>query len=142
MNHIVIEPKNDKENQEYLTELMEEHQYSNGKELFFEYQKYSYMLTENGNVMGGYYATQRDDVVHLHLLAVDKIARGKRYGENLLRHLIDLAIEQDATRITLTTLDFQAKDFYIKQGFHIFGELENTPVKGVKKYYLTMEIEV
>ncbi|MEG0328388.1 MAG: GNAT family N-acetyltransferase [Erysipelothrix sp.] len=140
MYQIVIEPRNDKENQEYLMELLEEHQYSNNREIFFEYQKYSFILSENDKVMGGYYATQHDDVVHLHLLAVDKKARKKRYGVALLKHLINLAIDQDATRITLTTLDFQAKDFYIKQGFHIFGELENTPVKGVKKYYLTMEI--
>lgn len=138
MNNYLIEPREEMENEEYLTKLLEEHQDSNDKAVFLKHHSYSYLLSENGINIGGYIATQQDDIVHLQLLAVDDKSRGKGYGEALLKHLINLAKKQDATRITLTTLDFQAKDFYMKHGFHIFGELYDTPVKGVKKYYLTL----
>lgn len=34
------------------------------------------------------------------------------------------------------TFDFQAKDFYLKRGYEIFGELENSPRPGHKRFYL------
>ena len=37
--------------------------------------------------------------------------------------------------IHLDTCDFQSKDFYLKQGYEIFGVLDNCP-KGHKRYYL------
>ena len=37
--------------------------------------------------------------------------------------------------IHLDTFDFQAKDFYLKHGYEVFGVLDDCP-KGHKRYYM------
>ena len=34
------------------------------------------------------------------------------------------------------TFDFQAKDFYLKQGYEIFGVVDSSPRPGHKRYYM------
>jgi len=41
--------------------------------------------------------------------------------------------------IILDTFDFQAKDFYTKQGYEVFGILDNCP-EGHKRYYMKKNI--
>lgn len=43
------------------------------------------------------------------------------------------------SHIILDTFDFQAKNFYIKQGYEIFGILDNCP-EGHKRYYMKKNI--
>jgi len=44
-----------------------------------------------------------------------------------------------ATLAHLDTFDFQAKDFYIKNSYKIFGVLENCPA-GHKRYYFSKSL--
>ena len=37
--------------------------------------------------------------------------------------------------ITLSTKSYQAKDFYVKQGYEIYASLEDVPQRGVTKYH-------
>ena len=37
--------------------------------------------------------------------------------------------------VHLDTFDFQARDFYLKHGYEIFGTLENCP-EGHNRYYM------
>jgi hypothetical protein len=50
------------------------------------------------------------------------------------------AIKLGANIAHLDTFDFQAKDFYIKQGYEIFGILEGCPI-GHKRYYLFKHLQ-
>ena len=43
--------------------------------------------------------------------------------------------EKGCHLIHLDTFDFQAKDFYIKHGYEVFGVLDECPKKH-KRYYL------
>jgi hypothetical protein len=45
-----------------------------------------------------------------------------------------------AAMIHLDTFDFQAKGFYLKQGYAIFSTLENSPVQGCNRYYLQKKL--
>ena len=55
--------------------------------------------------------------------------------EDLLKEIENIAIEKGCHLIHLDTFDFQAKDFYIKHGYEVFGVLDECPKKH-KRYYL------
>ncbi len=49
------------------------------------------------------------------------------------------AQNKGAILVHLDTFDFQAKDFYLRHGYEVFGVLENPPTgfyKQHKRYYL------
>jgi len=69
------------------------------------------------------------------ILFVEESYRNQGLGSILLNKVEHEAKQQGATLIHLDTFDFQAKDFYLKHGYEIFGILDNCP-PGHKKYYL------
>ena len=50
------------------------------------------------------------------------------------------AVDQGVTLLHLDTFDFQARDFYINQGYKVFGVLENCP-QGHNRYYLKNDLK-
>jgi GNAT superfamily N-acetyltransferase len=69
-------------------------------------------------------------------LFIDEQHRGKKLGCKLLHFVEQEAKAMGAMLSHLDTFDFQAKDFYLKQGNTQFGILEDCP-KGHKRYYLS-----
>ena len=61
-------------------------------------------------------------------------------GKRLLTEIEKIAVEEDCTLIHLNTFDFQAKDFYIKYGYEIFGVLEDCPENHCR-YYLKKKLK-
>jgi GNAT superfamily N-acetyltransferase len=61
--------------------------------------------------------------------------RRKGIGRQLLARAEELAIQNGCDHIHLDTFDFQARGFYEKNGFHVFGAIEDYPI-GHKRYYL------
>lgn len=60
-------------------------------------------------------------------------------GTKLLIETEEKAKSKGAIIALLDTFDFQAKDFYLKNGYTIFGELDNFPI-GHKRYYLQKKL--
>lgn len=92
---------------------------------------------KEGNVIGGincilFYCW---NTMYIDMLWVSENHRKNGHGSKLLNEVEKIAREQKCTLIHLETMDFQAKDFYIKNGYEIFGELENVP-DGHKRYYM------
>lgn len=69
------------------------------------------------------------------VLWIDEKYRHLGYGSKLIKKVENDAIEQGYHLAHLDTFDFQAKEFYLKQGYDVFGELENCP-EGHKRFYL------
>lgn len=69
------------------------------------------------------------------MLWISENHRKSGHGSKLLNEVERIARDEKCTLIHLETMDFQAKDFYIKNGYEIFGELENVP-NGHKRYYM------
>ena len=61
-------------------------------------------------------------------------------GTKLLNEIEKIAIEEKCNLIHLDTFDFQAKDFYIKQGYEVFGVLEHCPANHCR-YYLKKKLQ-
>ena len=66
---------------------------------------------------------------------VDKGHQKKGLGASLLAELEEKAEKAGVSSITLSTKSYQAKDFYIKQGYEIYASLEDVPQIGVTKYH-------
>lgn len=77
--------------------------------------------------------------MYIDVLWVKEGSREKGYGSILLREVEKIAKEKECSLIHLDTFDFQAKDFYLKHGYEIFGVLENCPVDHMR-YYLKKNI--
>lgn len=69
------------------------------------------------------------------VLFVDEKHRKQGLGHILLEAMEEEAKSLDIKLIHLDTFDFQAKDFYLKHGYEVFGVLDDCP-QGHKRYYM------
>ena len=95
-----------------------------------------YVIKDNGVIVAGINAF----VYHWGMLFIDELFvseayRKKRFASYLMKKVENEAKLIGATLAHTDTFDFQAKDFYLKQGYTVFGVLEDCP-PGHKRYYL------
>ena len=96
-------------------------------------------LKRGGDVIAGADCISMYDWMHVKLLWVKESERKHGYGTKLLKLIENEAIVRKCRGIHLDTFSFQAKDFYLKFGFKIFGEIKDHP-KGHERYYLQKSI--
>jgi GNAT superfamily N-acetyltransferase len=75
------------------------------------------------------------------MLFVDKAFRNKGYGKLLLNKVEREARTNNCHLMHLDTFDFQAKDFYLKNGFEVFGVLPDCP-KAHTRFYLKKALNI
>ncbi len=96
----------------------------------------NYVVKDNGTVIAGIRSCfYLGKCVVINVLFVDENHRHKGLGSLLLNKVEVEAKAIGARLIHLDTFDFQAKDFYLKYGYEIFGVLDNCP-PGHKRYYM------
>ena len=100
-----------------------------------EPQDYYLAREEEGRLIVLLYAQKVLENIHIKALVVDKGHQKKGLGASLLAELEEKAEKAGVSSITLSTKSYQAKDFYIKQGYEIYASLEDVPQKGVTKYH-------
>lgn len=111
----------------------------NGRQLSFhgdveEFQ--NYVIKDKENIIAGIKTClYLRECMFISVLFVDEQYRGKGLGSRLLQYAEDKAKSMGIKLAHLDTFDFQAKDFYFKHGYEIFGVLDDCP-KGHKRYYL------
>ncbi|MGW1205275.1 GNAT family N-acetyltransferase [Streptomyces cyaneofuscatus] len=97
-------------------------------------------LDEHGAVAGGLTGRTWAYWLHVELLWVDARHRGSGLGSQLLAEAERVArTERACTRSRLETWDFQAPDFYRKQGYEEIGRVEDYP-PGVTEFILTKRL--
>jgi GNAT superfamily N-acetyltransferase len=74
-----------------------------------------------GNLLGGVTGRVLHGVLSVHLLALAPTVRRAGLGTQLLQALENAAHERGATVSRVDTLEFEAPEFYQKQGYEIFG---------------------
>ncbi len=77
--------------------------------------------------------------LYIDSLWVDADYRKFGFGTKLLNEVEMIARKRGGRLIHLDTFDFQAKDFYIKQGYEVFGVLDNCP-ENHRRYYMKKDI--
>ncbi|NOU52490.1 GNAT family N-acetyltransferase [Pseudoalteromonas sp. JBTF-M23] len=94
---------------------------------------------DNEQIIGGLQASVVWSHCVLELLWLSEQVRGKGVGTQLMQYLEQFAKQHNLYQIRTETLDFQAKPFYEKLGFKVYGELENTP-PGHTSYFLVKQL--
>ena len=90
---------------------------------------------KNGKVQGGIRATAFWNYCIIELLWLAPTTRGLGVGSKLMTAAESYAAEQGFKYIRTETLSFQARPFYEKLGFKVYGELPDCP-KGHTTYCL------
>ncbi len=89
------------------------------------FQNISKGLKQNEKVVGGISGfVELGCALKIELLWIDENLRGQNFGEKLLSSIENDAKQIGATFSYVETFDFQAKHFYEKYGYEIFGQLE------------------
>ena len=78
----------------------------------------------SGATMGGLWGRISYDWLFVELLSVDPAHRGGGHGVKLMREAEARARAEGCVGIWLDTYDFQARGFYEKLGFEVFGSLD------------------
>ena len=100
-----------------------------------EPQDYYLRREEDGRLIALLHAQQVLKNIHIKALVVDREHQKKGLGASLLVELEEKAEKAGVSSITLSTKSYQARDFYIKQGYEIYASLTDVPQKGITKYH-------
>lgn len=84
---------------------------------------------------GGLYATDGYGWAFIRYLAVPEQYRGQGLGRRLMTEAEKIARDRGYIGLWLDTFEFQARPFYEKLGFEVFGELEGGQ-GAIARYFL------
>lgn len=90
---------------------------------------------DNGATEGGLWGRIGYDWLFVELLVVPEVARGTGLGRQLMDRAEAIARDAGCAGVWLDTYEFQARGFYEKLGYDVFGTLEDHPV-GQRRYFL------
>ena len=95
------------------------------------------ILDQNGKIIAGCVAFSTVwNTAEVSVLWVEEEYRNQRLGTKLLNEIECDVKKNGCTIISLDTFDWQAKGFYEKNGYSVFGELKDCP-KGHSRYYMS-----
>ena len=102
----------------------------------------SFVLRDaSGRVVGGVLAETNAQWCFVQALWVADEHRARGYGSQLLTAMEDAARERGCIGVYLDTYSFQARPFYERLGYTVFGVLPDMPPGGTK-YHLAKRIDV
>ena len=90
---------------------------------------------KRGLIIAGINALSCWQMIHISEFYVDPEYRNQGIGSILINKIEDEAKIKGAIVSHTDTFDWQAKDFYLKHGYAIFGVIENCP-PGHKRFFL------
>ena len=82
---------------------------------------------DGGNVVGGVTGYSRWGWLYLGSVAVPAELRGQGWGRRLIEATDMAAVQRVCRYIWLDTYSFQARPFYEKLGYRVFGQLPDHP---------------
>lgn len=93
----------------------------------------------NQEIVGGVIGNSYWGWLYISLLWVKEELRGLGFGRRLMEQAEEEARRRGVTNVYLDTFSFQAPDFYLKQGYQVFGVLPNFPA-GQQRIFLTKQL--
>ena len=124
---------------QYIVEGLHKHDKKVGYNLFEGNEKLGtkvgFEALENDKTIGGVTGKISDlDYLHISLLQVEEAYRGKNIGTKLVQKMEEYAKKKNLSGVTINTLSYQAKGFYLKLGYTIYGEFTDKKTS-VSKYF-------
>ncbi|SJL83769.1 GNAT family N-acetyltransferase [Vibrio palustris] len=99
----------------------------------------AFVKDENNQTVGGILGEIKWGWLYVEGLWMSAEIRSRGFGSRLLSHLEGYACAQGIMRYRLETTSFQALAFYQKQGYVIFGELDDMPPNHTS-YFLKKQV--
>ncbi|KQL35310.1 MULTISPECIES: GNAT family N-acetyltransferase [Bacillaceae] len=99
-----------------------------------------FIKDENSIVRGGILAEACWNWLEIQTFMIDEDIRKSGFGTKLLLELEKIALEKECDFIKVDTLSFQALDFYEKNGYQVYGSLDNVG-RDYKHYYLKKDLK-
>ena len=97
------------------------------------------LFDDEENPVGGLYGRTDYSWLFIELIFVPESMRGQGIGREVMKMAEQEAIARNCHGAWLDTFEFQARTFYEKLGYQVFGELKDFPV-GHQRYYLTKQL--
>ena len=94
-----------------------------------------YLKDSDGQVRGGLVGFLAWRWLSIDLLWVDEPLRGQGHGRTLLQRAEDEARSAGCVGARLDTYEFQARPFYERLGYEVFGVLDGYPA-GTRTYHM------
>ena len=85
------------------------------------------------------FVAKDENGLEIKILWVKEGYRKKGVGSQILKHTEAIAIQKGAEIAMLDTFDFQAEQFYLKNGYQAIGEIKDFP-KGHKRIYFSKKL--
>ena len=93
---------------------------------------------DSGATIGGLWGTTLFGSLRIELLFVPESMRGFSVGSAIMHRAEALAAARGCIGASLATYSFQARGFYQKLGYTVFGEISNYP-PGSSRFFLSLE---
>lgn len=94
-----------------------------------------FLRTAEGDLLGGVLAEAGRGWLHVRDLWVDASVRGRGLGAKLIFAAEDEARRRGCHGAYLDTFDYQARPFYERCGYEVFGTLDDYPV-GHQRFFM------
>jgi len=119
--------ENNSRHKDYVKNKMIEYNFMHfPDELKGRYQEVNLFLQdEEGRAYGGIIGEICWNWLEIHYLFIEPEYRGFGYGKKLMNEAENIAKLKQCEFIKVDTLSFQALDFYKKEGFEVFGVIQN-----------------
>ncbi|HTG37236.1 GNAT family N-acetyltransferase [Sphingomonas sp.] len=86
-----------------------------------------YATGDDGRRVGGLWGRIAYRWLFVQYLALEPMARGNGLGTGLMRAAVDEAMAAGCVGVWLDTFSFQARGFYERLGFTVFGQIDDYP---------------
>jgi len=96
---------------------------------------------ETNAIIGGLTGSSSHDWLFIKLFFIPESLRGQNLGTKLIAQAETIARARNLTGIWLDTFEFQARGFYEKLGFTLFGTLPDHP-RGYNRYFLQKRLDL
>lgn len=138
MTKLSFHTKSSLEDAPYIQQKLIEYnmQYLSDKDKEFDNEDISITVkNEEGNILGGLTGNTKLHCLFIQYLWVDDNFRGEGIGAKLLKKAEELAVEKGCRMVRVDTFSFQAPEFYQKQGYEVYGKVDDFP-EGCTHYML------
>ncbi|MGT2801322.1 GNAT family N-acetyltransferase [Streptococcus henryi] len=104
------------------------------------HERINFVLEDADNIIAAASCERIYETLKINDLAVISSQQKRGLGSQLLNGIKSFSLQNEIKTIILTTRSYQAKDFYLRHGFVLYGTLENVPFEGVDTYYLSYKV--
>lgn len=101
-----------------------------------------FLRDEDNTIVGGILGGTYWGWLHIDVLWVREDLRHQGFGRSLLEAAEQEGLARGCRQAYLDTFGFQALGFYQKEGYTVFGELQDIPTRtGYSQYFLTKMLQ-